>query len=519
MFHSRDTLFGALLDVAQSHADVEAIVCGTRRLTYAQLRIEVERVARAMLASGVKHGDRVAMLATTRLEFFTVFLATAAIGAIWVGLGIRNRLDELRYIVADAEPDLLIGIDEFEGRDYRPELLELQRSQASIRELIVLGVMTDGLVYTDWIARHATVSNETFVAAARTVAPLDAALLVYTSGTTGRPKGAVLSHLGLVAGNRAQLSRVEGLRPIALCAFPINHIACVGDTCVANLLASGTTILTERFRPEEQLELIQRERVNLWGGIPTMVQMTLDLPDFARYDLSSIRRTGWGGSPMPSGMIPRMRALTPALYNVYGSTETTVNVTWTDPGASDEVLANTIGRPPPEFPCRIVSDDGAVCGVGDSGELQFRSPTNMLGYWRRPEATQAAFTADGWLRTGDIGYWREDGNITLVGRRAEMFKSGGFNVYPREVELALETHPQVALAAVISQPDPLYSEVGKAYVVATAGAKLDSNELSRHARERLANYKVPKIIQIVAEIPVLANGKIDKQALRAASAV
>jgi acyl-CoA synthetase (AMP-forming)/AMP-acid ligase II len=166
-----------------------------------------------------------------------------------------------------------------------------------------------------------------------------------------------------------------------------------------------------------------------------------------------------------------------------------------------------------------VSDDGAVCAAGDSGELQFRSPTNMLGYWRRPEATQAAFTADGWLRTGDIGYWREDGNISLVGRRAEMFKSGGFNVYPREVELALETHPQVALAAVISQPDPLYSEVGKAYVVATAGASLDSSELSRHVRERLANYKVPKIIQIVAEIPVLANGKIDKQALRAANAV
>ncbi|TAJ68864.1 MAG: long-chain fatty acid--CoA ligase [Phenylobacterium sp.] len=515
------TLFGCLNAVAAEKPDAEAVVFQDERLTYGALVGEVEQVARALLAAGVKPGDRVAMLATCRLEFWLVFLATTAIGGIWLGLGTRNQLDELRYVVNDAEPALLIGISDFEGRDYRDDLRTLAAETASVREVVCIGASGPGAIaWAAFLQRGESVPASEVASAAATVQPLDPAFIVYTSGTTGRPKGAVLSHYGLVEGNRVQSRRypADTLPLTGICSFPINHVACAGDTCCALMVGGGTIILTERFDPREQLRIVERERCSVWGGIPTMVQMTLNLPDFDQFDLSSVKAMGWGGAAMPREIIERLRLLCPSLGLVYGLTETTVNVTWTQPQTDIDVLAGSIGRPPPEFPCRIADDAGAICGEGEAGEIQFKGDFNMLGYWRRPEATAAAFTDDGWLRTGDLGFWRADGNISLVGRRSEMFKSGGFNVYPREVELAIEEHPEVEYAAVVSQQDPLYAEVGRAYVMLQRGSNLTARELDTFIRSKIANYKVPKVFEIVPELPTLANGKIDKVQLKARAA-
>lgn len=511
-----DTMYGALSRQVASHPDREAVIFQDRRLTYAGLKAEVDRTAAALLASGVTPGERVALLSTSRLEYWTHYLATAATGAIWLGLGTRNSFEELRHVIADAEPCLLFGVDRFEGRDYRADLAALAKAP-SVRELVILGEPGEaGLGYDAWLARAADASPDGVARAAAAVRPMDPALIVYTSGTTGAPKGAMLSHHGLVTGNRAQKSRFGDLVPREICSLPINHIACVGDTCTANLLAGGTVILTERFAPREQLELIQRERVNLWGGIPAMVQMVLNEPDFAAFDVSSLRMTGWGGAAMPRETIERMGALAPRVGVVYGLTETTVNVCWSDVDADADTLAGTIGRPDPAFACRIAREDGSVCADGEEGEIQFKASTNMLGYWRRPEATAEAFAAGGWLRTGDIGVRRADGYISLVGRRIEAFKSGGFNVYPREVEMGLEAHPDVRFAAVVPTPHPLFGEVGHAFVVAAPGLTVEA--LAAHARERMAGYKIPRTIELVDALPVLANGKVDKSTLKARAA-
>lgn len=509
-----DTIYGCLREIAERESETLAVVFEDQRLTYSDLLQRVNAVSRALLASGVGPGDRVAMLSTTRVDYWVVFLATSAIGAIWLGLGVRNRLEEYRYVIGDAEPCILIGIAEFEGRDYRPDLAALKREFECIRTLVVLGRdCADALSFEAFLAGGDAVPVAAVEEAADSVSPDSPALIVYTSGTTGRPKGAMLSHEGLIIGARAQYDW-PGPRPVVICSLPVNHIACVGDTCCTNLVSGGTLIFTERFDPRAELELIERERVTVWGGIPTMVQMVFAQPDFDRYDLSSVHVMGWGGAAMSRDLILKMQALCPRVRVVYGLTETSCNTTWTEFGADIDDLASTIGKPAPAFPCRIAREDGSLCGVGETGEIQFLSRTNMLGYWRRPEATREAFTEDGWLRTGDLGHWRANGNIELVGRRSEMFKSGGFNVYPREVELALEEYEGVEVAVVISRPDPLYGEVGHASVLMRADCAVTSDDLRQFLQSRIANYKIPKTIEIVRSLPMLANGKVDRQALR-----
>ena len=220
---------------------------------------------------------------------------------------------------------------------------------------------------------------------------------------------------------------------------------------------------------------------------------------------------------MPRDGIVRLQQTGARLMAAYGMTETSAHTTYTEPGASLDVLAETVGKPDPRCPCRIVNASGEVCGVGESGELQFHGELMMLGYWNRPEATDGAFTEDGWLRTGDTGFWREDGNIELVGRLSEMFKSGGYNVYPREIELTLEQLPAVAMAAVIGVPDQLYQEVGYAYVLLEPDQSVTEDELRAHCKDHLANYKVPKRFFTRTELPMLAVGKVDKQVLKRAS--
>ncbi|MAW82116.1 MAG: hypothetical protein CMI63_17905 [Parvularcula sp.] len=509
------TLYACLREVEAIAPDAEAVICGARRLTYAQLRRETDRYARALLANGVGRGDRVAMLSTSRLEYWLVFLASAAIGAIWVGLGTRNRIEELQHVVDDVEPKLLIGLAEFDGRDYRPDLIALAGAP-SVETLTVFGgECAEETRFEEFLARGDQVDNERLEAAIADAAPHDPALIVFTSGTTGKPKGAMLSQHGLTKGNRARFDEWDGPAPRMICALPINHIACVGDTCCMTLLAGGAIVFAEKFDPAWELATVEREKLTVWGGFPTMIQMTMAHPAFETTDFSSVYMVGWGGAALARPLIERLAQVCERSCVVYGLTETTCNVTWSAQGETLDAMANSIGRPGDAFECRIVDDFGKICGVGAPGEIQFRADTNMLGYWRRPEATADAFAKGGWLRTGDIGYWREDGNISLAGRRSDMFKSGGFNIYPKEVEQMLETHDAVETASVVSHAEELYGEVGAAFVVLKAGAKADQAELALHLRERLANYKVPKAITIVDRLPILANGKVDRKQLSA----
>jgi acyl-CoA synthetase (AMP-forming)/AMP-acid ligase II len=294
--------------------------------------------------------------------------------------------------------------------------------------------------------------------------------------------------------------------------FPINHIGSVVDCMMPCLVAGGTQVMLEQFDPAVCLELIERERITLWGSVPSVFQMQLELPNFAQFDLSSVQLIAWGGAAMRRETIERLRALCPKLATNYGMTETSSAITMVEPTDDLDVLANTVGHPRPGSEVRLVDDQGRPIPIGHPGEIQVRSRCNFLGYWQRPDATAAAFTSDGFFRTGDLGEQRSDGRIRLIGRLKEMYKSGGYNVYPREVETVIEAHPGVASAAVVSIPDPLWQEIGVAYVVPRES--ITTQQIEQYCRDRLANYKLPKRIVLVAELPLLPIGKVDKRTLR-----
>jgi acyl-CoA synthetase (AMP-forming)/AMP-acid ligase II len=362
-----------------------------------------------------------------------------------------------------------------------------------------------------FIRQGTTVSDEALASARAACGGRDGLMIVYTSGSTGRPKGAVLHHDGVVRFSLEQV-RLWPLRPWrAINYFPINHVGCVIDCSTPTLVAGGTMVMMEQFDPVAAMELIAAEKITLWGSVPSVFQMQLSLPDFERFDLSTVQLIVWEGAAMPIETIERLRAIRPRLATNYGMTETTSAITIVEPTDDLDILSDSVGFAFPGVELRLAGPAGEEAAPGEPGEVQTRSPYNLLGYWRREEANSNAFTSDGFFRTGDLAVRRPDGRYKIVGRIKEMYKSGGYNVYPREVEIALEAHPAIAAAAVVSIPDELWQEVGVAYL--TLSAEVSLEDLSLHCRRLLANYKVPKHLVIEPNLPLLPIGKIDKMAL------
>ena len=492
-----------------------AIVFGQERISYRALNKQVEVCSCALLASGVKKGDRVAMICTPRPEFWILFLACNRIGAIWVGLNPKYQLDELLYLSADCQPCMLFTLVESEGRRFEYEIRALVSATASLGEVVSVGGDTPGVKsWQEFLAHGSEASDDEYIATMRTVVRSEVALIVYTSGTTGKPKGAMISHYGLCFGALMQMKHFKVDAPSLVINFPINHIACIADNAATTLVHGGKIIFQEQFNPGAVLEAMEKERCTIWGGVPTMIQMVMDHPGFDKTDFSSVEIVIWGGAALPAALIEKLRHIVPRLMAVYGMTETSANVTFTDDYADKTILAGTIGKPDRNCDCRIVGKDGKPVKEGGQGELQFNAEFLMKGYWERPQATLDTFTEEGWLKTGDVGMWMDDGNIKIVGRLTEMYKSGGYNIYPREIEMAIEEIPGVAMAAVIAIPDEIFQEVGCAYVQLCPGQTISSGDLHRACNKKLANYKVPKAFVVRKALPRLPVGKVDKQALK-----
>ncbi len=494
-----------------------ALLSGDDVLTYQGLAQRVDLCARALHAWGVRAGDRVAVLSAPRPEVVVTFLATARLGGIWLGLNPAHTVHELCYVLQDAKPRLVFTAPSPAERDYAGDAGQAVRLTGSRAEVVPLAGLRD---HDPFLDRAAAAEAGAVASAVGAVRPEQPALIVYTSGSTGAPKGALIRHSGLVRLGRVESARWAIPRLRLICNLPIDHIGGIGDLFCVPLAAGGSILFQERFDPQRILDAIARYQVNALFQIPTQLQRIAALPGFDRADLSSLRIVGWGGGPLPVEVIRSYRRRGVALVATYGLTEVTSSVTYTDPGADDEVLAGTVGRPDPELDVRILTEDGRWGQAGEEGEVCVRHPSVMAGYYNRPGETAAVFTADGWLRTGDRGVLRDDGNLRLIARYREMFKSGGYNIYPREIELALESHPAVALAAVVSRPDPEYQAVGVAFVEPKPATRVDAAEVAAWCRQRLANYKVPKEFHIVDSLPLLPVGKIDRPLLarRAAAA-
>ncbi len=499
---------------AQATPNATAVVFGGERFSYADLETRVLAWARALLAAGVGKGDRVAMLSTPRAEFWIAFLATSRVGAIWVGLNPRYTIRECEYIVGDAEPSVLISLATFGGTSYQGHVDALATAHPETRMVAFDGELSGAESLDEFLEAGSAISDKTLQSAADAVTTTDPCLIVYTSGSTGSPKGAVLTHYGLSYGATLQTTHFNLEDPSLVVSFPINHVASVADTCATTLVKGGKIVFQEQFDPEASVTATATERCTMMGGVPTMFQMQLASEGFADADLSAVELILWGGAAMPAETIEQLRELGARLVTAYGMTETATHVTYTDAEASFEVLSTTVGRPDPHCEFRIATADGRPSGISNTGEIQLKADFLMTEYWRRDAATQAARTDDGWFRTGDVGYFRPDGNVRLMGRTSDMFKSGGYNVYPREIETVLEQHAAVALAAVVGVPDALYQEVGCAWIQRERGVAVDPETLEQWCRDRLANYKVPKSFRIVDDLPLLPVGKVDKPALK-----
>jgi acyl-CoA synthetase (AMP-forming)/AMP-acid ligase II len=499
---------------ARTRPGGDAVVEGGVVTSHAAFERLIQQVAAALLAAGVRRGDRVAMLATPRLEHLAHFMAATRIGSIWLGLNPRFRLDELAHVLRDSQPRLVVAMLDIEGRDYRGDFAALRQGPLDAVQLVALDGAADGFVAWDrFLLSGADMARQRLESAAAEMHPDDVALIVYTSGSTGAPKGAMLSQRSIVTSARIQCEHwwAEPFR--LLNNMPINHIGGAVQLAGHAIVAGGTQVLMRRFDPLLLPGVIREARVTVIHQVPTMYQLMLEKGSPAPEDLGSLQLIVWSGAAAPRPLIEHLRRLCPQLFTSYGMTETGAEVLYTPPGASDEMLSLSVGLPVAQIPLRLGSLDGNGPADGHAGEIQVQGPTMMSGYFNQAEATAAAFTHDGWLRTGDIGERFADGSYRITGRLREMYKSGGYNVYPREVELVIEQAPGVSMAAVVGVQDAIYGEVGHAWV-ACGDTLIDAASLESFCRERLANFKVPKRIHLCRELPMLANSKVDKVLLR-----
>lgn len=496
---------------ARTRTDVDAWVEGERRISFAEAQVWVDALAGGLLAHGLVPGQRVAVHAKPCPAFMALFLAISSVGGIYVGLNPKYTEAELAVVMADCRPTLLFNL--LDGEPAHVRKIEALADRAEGSCWVVSGRLLDAFAKTG-----KDVPTERLQAARDAVRGQDTALLVYTSGTTGAPKGAQLTHRGIVfiapITNDPAHFGVEG-QGRTLCNLPVNHVGCVVDLCT-NCLVTGTTVVFQPdFDPDAMLQAIETHRLTMIGGVPAMFLAVSRSPRFRSTDYSSLQKIILAGNQPPLPLVRLLREVTGRpVMNGYGLTEAMGFSTFTAVDDDAETVAGTVGRFDARIGWRVADGAGHPCPKGTAGEVQLHGDWLFTGYFQRPDATAEAFAEGGWFRTGDIAVVTPEGRVQLVGRSKEMFKSGGYNVYPLEIEQALEALAPVTMAVVVPVPDDEYVEVGYAFVV-TRKPDDSPAALKAAVRERLANYKVPKHIEVVRDLPMLPIGKVDRLALKA----
>lgn len=509
---------GDLLEnTATKLPDKEAILFGEISLTWAAFNQKVDHLACAFLAAGVERGDRIGILCTTRPEYLFVYLAAARIGAVLVGFNVQFTPKEVLQLANLTRPKIMTILDTLKGKPTAGALLPTLRDLPYIEHTLVIGTQVpDGeTALDDWLLPPSPGLQAALAVRKTTLDPDDGVLIVLTSGSTGVPKGAVLTHRSILTTILVQ-ARQFGVRPDdrILLNKPMSHVGGATNLTLPAIAVGAALIFMDHFNPIRALEIVEHTRVTIFAQVPTMFIMEFNLANFAQYDLSSVRLAVVGGAATPAPVMAQIAAIADTVMTGYGMTETGGYVTFTHPDDSLETIAKTVGRIAPEYELQIVDEQRQPLPVGAVGEVAMRGGCLLKAYYANPQATAEAFSTDGWFYSGDVGYLDQRGYLTLVDRRKEMYISGGFNVYPREIELYLACHPQLAMVAVLGINDPVMGEVGLACMTRVPGGTVTAEVLQDFCKTGLAEYKIPRHFVFVDALPLTPLGKIDKPRLR-----
>ena len=516
-----------LHEMLEAHAaknpEKEALVLRDRRVTYGEYLEMVNRAAVAMRRLGVGRGDRVALYIGNRPEHMFCYIAAASLGAAAVPVSTRFEAVEAGFIVGNSGSSLMVVSPGAGGIDFLEIVNRIRPSCPALETIAVLGSPEDvarvpGAIPADTLFREPLPEALQALPEARAeVEEDDTAFIVYTSGTTGVPKGAELTQKNLIAYTRGQVeaSRVTGEDRLLL-DIPVNHVGGGVMAIIAMLYAGGTLVMLDAFVPTEVLDTIQGEKITVMGQVPAQYIMLMMTPGFDDYDVSSVRAAVVSAAPSPKELFTQVREKF-GIYptNGFGLSEVSGAITFNrvdeDPF---ERLSTSVGKANVGIDLSIMDPEGYHLPPGEEGEICIRGDAVMKGYYKRPDETALVMTEDGYFRTGDMGTLDGDGYLYILGRKKEMYIRGGENVYPPEVEEALQEHPGVLFSAVIGVPDPVMGEEGRAYIVPMPGMEPPTEEeIKEWCASRLARYKVPRSVVFRESLPLTPLGKVMKKEL------
>jgi len=527
--------FGNMFDeIVLTYPENEAIVSGGQRINYREYKEKVDNLAQGLLSLGVKRSDKVSILMANYPEWLYSIFAIAKIGAVIVPINTRYKTAELQYILRHSETITLIMMDEFLNIDYLKMLAEIcppvsqcppgkieSAGLPDLKNVIILGKrkLPGTFLFQEIMAKG---EGKKFQGELEKIqSSLDAndvVNIVYTSGTTGDPKGAMLTHRGIMnnAYNCGEIQKLTRKDRLLIYVPLFTAFGCV-NMAMAAITHGATSVLTPSFEAKTSLEIIQKERVTCIYNVPTMLTMLLEIPSLSNYDLEYLRTGLIGGAPLAENLLLEtvhklgIKELTVG----YGLTETCAISTQTRVGDSIELMAKTVGRPMPGVEMKCVDPaTGKELGFGQQGEICIRGFNIMKGYYKNPGETAKTIDRDGWLFSGDLGTVEKNGYVTITGRKKDMIISGGFNVYPAEVEDYLFRHPKVKQVQVVGVPDHKMGEVALAFVAVKEGMSCTEKEIITFCQGKIAGYKIPKYVRFISEFPLTSSGKIQKFKLK-----
>ncbi|MDQ0963321.1 acyl-CoA synthetase (AMP-forming)/AMP-acid ligase II [Streptomyces sp. B4I13] len=503
---------------ARRFGDAPALIDGELRLTFRELEARMVQAVRSALALGIGPGDRVGLCAPNSVEWIVTALGIQGAGGVVVPLNTRFKATEISYILRKSGAKALFAAASFLGTDYIADLRRADPELPALRTAVSMPGGAEGLYWSQFLAHGEECPEAAAQESIDRLTPDHVSDVMFTSGTTGHPKGVILTHgQTLRAYGWMSTEYTFDASDSFLVIPPFFHCFGYKAGWLASLMHGVTVIPMAVFDAGRALEIVQGERVSIVLGPPTIFHDLLNHPQRSLYDLSSLRVSMTGGTTVPQSLIRAMKKdlSFDIVLSAYGLTESTALVTTTRVGDSEETVARTTGRPIPDVEVRIADETGQDVPAGEEGEVLVRGYNVTRGYWDDPAATAETIDCDGWLHTGDIGRLDPDGNLAIVDRKKEMFIVGGFNAYPAEIEKLLLGYEPIAQAAVIGVPDERLGEVGCAFVVPRPGADVTAEDVIAWARDHMANFKVPRRVRFVDHLPRNASQKVLKHELRA----